>query len=53
MILDRALQRLGCGKAPGADALSAEAYKFGGLVIRVVLASFFNMCSKTQITPSA
>ena len=51
--VDKALQRLACGKAPGADVISAEAYKFGGNAIRIVLASFFNLCTKTQISPSA
>ena len=41
------------GKSPGADSVNAEAYKFGGVAIRAVLASFFNMCGKTQLTPSA
>ena len=36
-----------------AEAYNAEAYKFGGVAIRAVLASFFNMCGKTQLTPSA
>ena len=47
------LGRLANGKSPGADLINAEAYKFGGIAVKVVLASFFNMCGKTQMTPSA
>ena len=49
--VDAALLNLASGKAPGADFISAEAYKFGGHAIRCVLSSFFNMCAKTQLTP--
>ena len=51
--VENALKKLANGKAPGADSLNAEAYKFGGLAMKSVLASFFNMCAKTQLTPSA
>lgn len=51
--VDKALNNLASGKAPGADGISAEAFKFGGRAVRAVLASFFNMCAKTQITPLA
>ena len=51
--VENALNRLASGKSPGADSVNAEAYKFGGVAIRAVLASFFNMCGKTQLTPSA
>lgn len=51
--VENALKKLANGKSPGADGLKAEAFKFGGVAIRAVLASFFNMCGKTQMTPSA
>jgi len=50
--VDIALKKLANGKAPGADNINAKAYKFGGLAMRSVLASFFNMCAKTQLTPA-
>jgi len=51
--VDVALRNLASGKAPGADGISAEAFKFGGYAVRCVIASFFNMCAKTQLTPSS
>ena len=51
--VENALKKLANGKAPGADGITAEAFKFGGTAIKAVLASFFNMCGKTQMTPSA
>ena len=51
--VDYALSRTGGGKAAGADGIGAEAYKLGGKPIRRVLASFFTLCGKTQLTPSA
>ena len=50
--VDKALSKTACGKAGGSDGIGAEAYKFGGSAIRSVLASFFTLCGKTQITPS-
>jgi hypothetical protein len=47
--VENALKKLANGKAPGADSLNADAYKFGRSAIKSVLASFFNMCAKTQL----
>jgi hypothetical protein len=49
----KSLKNLANGKAPGADKINAEAYKFGGVAVEIVLASFFNLCAKTQIIPTA
>jgi hypothetical protein len=49
----KSLRNLASGKAPGADKINAEAYKFGGVAVENVLASFFNLCAKTQIIPLA
>ena len=51
--VEKALKNLANGKAPGADKINAEAYKFGGIAVKLVLASFFNLCGKTQIIPTA
>lgn len=51
--VENAIKKLSNGKAPGADGLNAEAFKFGGVAIKAVLASFFNLCGKSQMTPSA
>ena len=51
--VENALKKLAIGKAPGADGINAEAFKFGGMAVKVVLASFFNTCGKTQMTPTA
>jgi hypothetical protein len=50
--IENALKKLANGKAPGADNINAEAYKFGGLAVKSVLTSFFNLCAKIQLTPS-
>lgn len=49
----KSLKNLANGKAPGADKINAEAYKFGGVAVEIVLASFYNLCAKTQIIPTA
>jgi hypothetical protein len=51
--VENALKKLANGKAPGADGINAEAFKFGGVAIKAVLSSFFNLCGKTQMIPSA
>jgi len=51
--VEKALKNLANEKAPGADKINAEAYKFGGIAVKLVLASFFNLCGKTQIIPTA
>jgi hypothetical protein len=51
--VDKAISKTACGKASGADLMGAEAYKFGGVAIRSVLSSFYTLCGKMQITPSA
>jgi hypothetical protein len=51
--VDKAISKTACGKASGADLIGAEAYKFGGYAVRSVLSSFFTLCGKTQITPTA
>ena len=45
--VDKALSNTACEKAPGADGIGAEAFKFGGSAIRSVLASFYTLCGKT------
>jgi hypothetical protein len=51
--VENALKKLANGKSAGVDGIMAEAFKFGGLAMKSVLASFYNLCGKTQITPSA
>ena len=51
--VENALKKLANGKAAGVHRIKAEAYKFGGLAVKSVLTSFYNLCGKTQITFSA
>ena len=50
--VERAIQKLNQGKAPGYDGVTAEHIKFGGHPVAQVLCSLFNLCIAGEYVPN-